>query len=94
MNVACSWAVRYGTFALRSDSETKEETVMAVIPVDPNPGPGPSPVPDLPPIDNPSPPVKEPDPDRLPDENPDPNPDENDEPAKQVLRNLPQSRET
>jgi hypothetical protein len=55
---------------------------MAIIPNEPTPGP--VPIPDLPPIDNPSPPIEEPDPDRLPDENPDPNPDENDQPPKHV----------
>ncbi|OJU83593.1 MAG: hypothetical protein BGO06_26795 [Shinella sp. 65-6] len=72
-----------GTLAVRMCRPLKEID-MAIIPNDPNPspGPGPSPIPDLPPIDNPSPPVKEPDPDLLPDEEPNPNPDENDEPAK------------
>ncbi|WP_256118752.1 hypothetical protein [Shinella lacus] len=55
---------------------------MAIIPNEPTPGP--VPIPDLPPIDNPSPPIEEPEPDRLPDENPDPNPDENDRPPKHV----------
>lgn len=53
---------------------------MAIIPTDP----GPNPVPDLPPIGEPSPPIKEPEPDHLPDEEPNPNPDENDEPAKRT----------
>lgn len=55
---------------------------MAIIPTEPSPGP--SPVPDLPPIGEPSPPIKEPEPDYLPDEEPNPNPDENDEPARQT----------
>ncbi|MCT7664092.1 hypothetical protein [Shinella kummerowiae] len=53
---------------------------MAIIPTEP----GPNPVPDLPPIGEPSPPIKEPEPEYLPDEEPNPNPDENDEPAKQT----------
>ncbi|MGQ3212530.1 MAG: hypothetical protein ACT6U0_17785 [Shinella sp.] len=57
---------------------------MAIIPTEPGPGPGPNPVPDLPPIGEPSPPIKEPEPEYLPDEEPNPNPDENDEPAKQT----------
>ena len=65
---------------------TSKEALIAIIPNDPNPGPGPSPVPDLPPIDKPTPPIKEPEPDRLPDEDPNPNPDENDAPEKQVIR--------
>jgi hypothetical protein len=55
---------------------------MAIIPTEP--GPGPNPVSDLPPIGEPSPPIKKPDLDYLPDEEFNPNPDENDEPAKQT----------
>lgn len=44
---------------------------MAIVPTDPSPGP--TPVPDLPPIGEPTPPIKEPEPDRLPDEEPNPN---------------------
>lgn len=55
---------------------------MAIVPTDPNPGPGS--IPDLPPIDKPTPPIREPEPDRLPDENPGPNPDENDDPPKRL----------
>ena len=55
---------------------------MAIIPNEPNPGP--TPVPDLPPIDKPTPPIKEPEPDRLPDEEPNPNPDENDDPPRHM----------
>lgn len=61
---------------------TCKESPMAIIPTEPSPGP--SPVPNLPPIGEPSPPIKEPEHDHLPDEEPNPNPDENDEPAKQT----------
>jgi len=55
---------------------------MAIIPTEPDLGP--DPIPGVPPIGEPSPPIKEPEPERLPDEGPNPNPDENDKPAKQA----------
>jgi hypothetical protein len=75
-------AWRRGTIASVTGWFAEQEGIMAIIPNEPTPGP--VPIPDLPPIDNPSPPIEEPDPDRLPDENPDPNPDENDRPPKHV----------
>ena len=55
------------------------------LPVDPVPGPGTTgPIPGGPPIGQPDPPIKEPDPDRLPDEEPVPNPDETPDPPQHV----------
>lgn len=44
----------------------------------------PDPIPGVPPLGQPDPPIKEPEPDRLPDENPVPNPDENQNPPQHV----------
>ncbi len=55
------------------------------LPVNPEPGIGnPDPFPLVPPLGEPQPPVREPDPERLPDETPLPNPDENPEPPQSL----------